>query len=565
MTHTLPSRLHPAGDPAATLVGVEGLGVSYEIASRDAPVHALRDVSFTIRPGEVVAIVGESGSGKSTLAASLVGLLARNARIDDGRVLLDGTDVTRLPESGWRHVRGVRIGFIPQDPGQSFNPVRRVGEQVVEALTVHGVPRREALGRVSRILADVGLADVERVARGFPHELSGGMRQRVLIGIALANNPPLVIADEPTSALDVTVQRQVLDHLARLTRERNTAVLLITHDLGVAFDRADRVIVMQHGRIVETGPAQRLFDNPAHAYTRQLLDAAPGLRRQGALAATPRRAPRPQRPGEPEVILRVSNLAKRFDGGGTAGDRPAVGGISFDVARFGTTSIVGESGSGKSTTARMVLGLETPTGGEVLFEGRAVAAHSRQERRAFRRRVQVVYQNPYASLDPRFTLERIIAEPLHAFRIGTRQSRRERAAELIEAVGLSTAQLSALPAELSGGQRQRVAIARALAIEPELVVLDEPVSALDVSVQAQILALLDRLQRDLGLTYLFISHDLAVVRQISDHVIVLRHGRIVEQGAAETIFGNPAESYTRALLGDTPGQHYLAARQLTVA
>lgn len=548
--------LHPAADTANHPVHVEGLDVIYRLAGRDQPVHALDGVHLDIKPGEVVAVVGESGSGKSTLAAALVGLLASNATIRAGRVLLEGEDVTRHDERTWQRIRGGRIGFIPQDPGQSFNPVRRIGEQVVEAQTVHGVPRREAQARVPQILREVGLEDVERIARSFPHELSGGMRQRVLIGIALANNPPLVIADEPTSALDVTVQRQVLDHMAKLTRERNTAVLLITHDLGVAFDRADRVIVMQQGRLVETGPARVLFEQPSHPYTRQLLRAAPGLREEADLPV--RNNPRWNTGDAP---LRIANLVKRFTSGGTAGDRPAVDDISFDVGRYGTTSIVGESGSGKSTTARMVLGLEKPGSGEVLFDGKPVARQSHAERRDFRRRVQVVYQNPYASLDPRFTLERIITEPLDAFGIGDRASRRDRAAELLDAVGLPTSRLTSLPAELSGGQRQRVAIARALAIRPEIVVLDEPVSALDVSVQEQILGLLDRLQRGLGLTYLFISHDLAVVRQISDHVVVLQRGRIVEQGPTEEIFANPQQSYTRALLGDTPGHEYLEKRQ----
>ena len=530
---------HPSGGAPAVLA-LTDLNVAYRDGATGAWREAVTDVSLSLQPGEIVALVGESGSGKSTTAAALIGLLPDNAQRRGGSIQLEGVELAGAPESTWQGLRGRRIGFVPQDPGLSLDPVRRIGKQLEEALTIHGVPKAEARRRVPGILADVGLTDVERVARSFPHELSGGMRQRVLIGMAVAHEPALIIADEPTSALDVTVQRQVLDHLEALVRRKGIAVLLITHDLGVAFDRADRVAVMQGGRIVETGAARELRDRPAHPYTQTLLAAAPGLRRGAVLAE-------PARPAAHAPILVVEGLTKRF------GDVQAVDGVSFHVPRHGTTSLVGESGSGKSTTSRMALCLERPTAGRVWFDGRDVTRLTRSQLQDFRRRVQVVYQNPYASLNPRFTLEAIITEPLRAFGLGDGASRRQRAADLLQAVELSPDLLDSRPARLSGGQRQRVAIARALAIEPELVVLDEPVSALDVSVQARILALLQRLQAELGVSYLFVSHDLAVVRQISDHVVVLRRGQVAEQGPVEQVFEHPAHPYTQALLGDTPG------------
>lgn len=528
------------------VLALRELNVAYRDGATGAWRNAVTDVSLAIQPGEIVALVGESGSGKSTTAAALIGLLPDNARRLGGSAALEGHELADAPESVWQGLRGRRIGFVPQDPGLSLDPVRRIGKQLEEALTVHGVPLAEARRRVPGILADVGLSDVERVARSFPHELSGGMRQRVLIGMAVAHEPALIIADEPTSALDVTVQRQVLDHLEALVRRKGIAVLLITHDLGVAFDRADRVVVMQGGRIVEAGAARQLRDHPRHPYTRTLLAAAPGLKRDGFHfqgARPPVQAP----------LLVVEGLQKRF------GDVLAVDGVSFHVPRHGTTSLVGESGSGKSTTSRMALCLERPTAGRVLFDGRDVTRLTRSQLQDFRRRVQVVYQNPYASLNPRFTLEAIITEPLRAFDLGNGASRRSRAAELLQAVELNPDLLDSRPARLSGGQRQRVAIARALAIEPELLVLDEPVSALDVSVQARILALLQRLQAELGVSYLFVSHDLAVVRQISDHVVVLRRGQVAEQGPVEQVFEAPRHPYTQALLGDTPGGRHARA------
>jgi peptide/nickel transport system ATP-binding protein len=539
---------------AQELLRIEGLHIDYERRGGRGTVHAVAGLDIRLAPGEVLAIVGESGSGKSTLACALAGLLAGNARIAAGSIRYAGREVTHATEKTWQGLRGGSIGFVPQDPGLSLDPVKRIGEQIVEAMTVHGIPARQARARVAEILQSVGLADHERVARAYPHELSGGMRQRILIGIALANEPALVIADEPTSALDVTVQRQVLDHLEQLTRRRGIAVLLITHDLGVALDRADRVVVMQQGRIVEAGPVREVFARPGHAYTRKLMAAAPGLNAAPAAASAARRHARLDLAAEP--ILRVQDLVKDFRRGQRGSGHAAVGGVSFSVPRHGTTAIVGESGSGKSTTARLLLCLDEPSAGSIHFDGRDVTHLKRGALRDFRRRVQVVYQNPYTSLDPRFTIEAIIAEPLRAFGIGDSRTRRARAAELLESVELSATLLQSRPAELSGGQRQRVAIARALAIAPELLVLDEPVSALDVSVQAQVLSLLARLQLELGVSYLFISHDLAVVRQIADFVVVLQAGQVVEQGPAARLFDAPQAAYTRELLNDTPGRRH---------
>lgn len=535
------------------LLTIDKLSIDYHGAQ--GPQPGVRDLDLQVRRGEFVAIVGESGSGKSTTAAALIGLLADNARISQGRIDFAGHPLHALDERTWRRLRGTRIGFVPQDPGLSLDPVKRIGAQVSEALTVHGVPRREAQARSLEMLAQVGLRDVERLARRYPHELSGGMRQRVLIAIAMVNRPELIIADEPTSALDVSVQRQVLDHLQALAEERQIAVLLITHDLGVAMDRAERVIVMQHGRIVESGNTRQIFLQPHHPYTRQLLDAAPSLRQ-----AQPGQRPTAR---DSAPLLSVSGLGKQF--AGSPGAPAAVADVSFELARGTTVSLVGESGSGKSTTARMILRLETPSAGTVLYAGDDVHRKDALGLRQYRRRVQVVYQNPYASLDPRFTLEQIISEPLRAFAIGDRQSQRRRASDLLARVGLSVGLLDSRPEQLSGGQRQRVAIARALAVEPELLVLDEPLSALDASVQRQILELLAELQRELGLSYLFISHDLAVVRQISDQVVVMQAGRVVEQGPGEQVFGNPASEYTRRLLEDVPGRRYVDSLAFLVA
>ncbi|MDT0142495.1 ABC transporter ATP-binding protein [Microbacterium sp. PRC9] len=530
------------------LLEVSNLSVSYTLGGESRP--AVRDVSFTVDRGEVVAIVGESGSGKSTTAHAVIRLLASNASVDAGSIVFDGTDLTGLSRRAWREVRGRAIGLIPQDPTTSLNPVKRVGRQVGEPLVIHGLAtRRGADAQAVELLRLAGIGEPEARARQFPHQFSGGMKQRALIATALAAEPKLVIADEPTSALDVTVQKQILDHIDTLASTLGTAVLLITHDLGVAADRADRIIVMQNGEIVETGTARQVLENPQHPYTRALIAAAPGLR-----GGTPRVSERPLRT-EPDAatpaLLEVTGLRKEFPLPGRE-KLLAVDDVTFRIDRGETLAIVGESGSGKSTTARLALRLEKPSAGSIRFDGDDLVAASREELRALRRRFQLVYQSPFASLDPRFTIAEVIDEPLRAFGVD-KAERARRVRELIDQVALPASTASRRPAELSGGQRQRVAIARALALRPDLVVLDEAVSALDVSVQAQILDLLAAVQRDVGVSYLFISHDLAVVREISDRVAVMQHGRIVEQGSTAQVLGAPREEYTRRLIEAIPG------------
>ncbi|MFI2228848.1 dipeptide ABC transporter ATP-binding protein [Nocardia testacea] len=526
------------GDP---LLQVEDLVVEYRTAA--ASTTAVDGISLTIGTGETVAVVGESGSGKSSLAHAVIGLLSGAGAITAGSVTFAGERLDRLPARGWRRIRGARIGFVPQDPAVSLNPVLRIGDQVAETLRIHGrADRRTAHTEAVRILAEAGIDRPALRARQFPQDLSGGQRQRVLIGIALACGPGLVIADEPTSALDVTVQRRILDHLAGRTAESGTAVLLITHDLGVAADRADRIVVMRHGRIVESGTAAEVFTEPRHEYTRRLLAAASGTGRPRRPDRTPAAAP----------LLSARGLHKTFRVGRGA-TLPAVADVSLTVDRGETLAIVGESGSGKSTTARIIARLEKPDRGTVEFDGTDISGLRGARLREWRRRVQIVYQNPYASLNPKLTVGAIVAEPLRAFGIGDRPARAARVAELLDQVALPDSAARRRPGELSGGQRQRVAIARALALRPDLVILDEPVSALDVSVQEQILTLLDALQAELSLSYLFVSHDLAVVRGMSDRVAVMRAGRIVETGRTAEIFEAPRHEFTRELLLAVPG------------
>ncbi|KRC59422.1 ABC transporter ATP-binding protein [Agromyces sp. Root81] len=527
-------------------------GLSIAFRSGGELTTAVNDVSIDVAAGETVAIVGESGSGKSTTAAAINRLLPENGVITAGSIRFEGREITELGENELVKLRGAGIGLVPQDPMSNLNPLMRVGEQIGEALEVHGYGTGDTVrARVIELLELVGIPDPEQRSRQYPHEFSGGMRQRALIAMGLACQPRLLIADEPTSALDVTVQRRILDQLDQLTGEMGTAVFLITHDLALAAERADRIVVMFRGSIVETGTSQEVLENPQHEYTKQLLAAAPSL--------ASRREPLPIRGGDIDArpLVEVTDLRKEFHLRSPKAGEPttftAVDGVSFTIPRGKTVSIVGESGSGKSTTANLVLGLEQITSGRISFDGTDLTKLKRRELFAFRRRVQPVFQNPYASLDPRYTVEESIAEPLKVHRIGNAASRRKRIAELLEQVALPVAMASRLPHELSGGQRQRVAIARALALEPELVVLDEAVSALDVLVQAQILELLAGLQARLGLSYLFISHDLAVVRMISDEVHVMQRGRIVESGTPEQIFDDPQDPYTRELLAAIPG------------
>ncbi|MFI1051848.1 dipeptide ABC transporter ATP-binding protein [Streptomyces griseoruber] len=544
------------------LLEIRGLSVSYR--TRGGPVAAVRGVDLDVWPGQVTAVVGESGSGKSTTAHAITRLLPGNGGIDAGTVRFGRHDLATLSEPELRTVRGRRIGLVPQDPTVSLNPVKRVGEQVAEVLRIHGLAtRRSAPAEAIAVLDRAGLTDAAVRARQYPHELSGGMRQRVLIAIAIAAQPELIIADEPTSALDVTVQRVILDRLQRLTEESGTAILLVTHDLGVAADRAKSLVVMSQGKVVEAGPTRDILADPRHEYTRHLLASAPSLTTARHRTAAP--APK----ADTTPLVDVRNLVKEFRLPRT-GEGPrtlrAVDDVSFTLHRGRTLALVGESGSGKSTTARLVLRLTDASAGHVLFDGTDITTARGARARELRRRAQLVYQNPYASLDPRFSVGEVITEPLRAFKVGDRASRLARARELLDRVALPAAMLERRPAELSGGQRQRVAIARALALSPDLVVCDEPVSALDVSVQAQVLDLLTELQADTGVAYLFVSHDLAVVRHIAHQVAVMRAGRVVETGPPEELFTRPRHEYTRALLAAIPGGRVLSpAAEITTS
>ncbi|MCF5632094.1 dipeptide ABC transporter ATP-binding protein, partial [Pseudomonas syringae] len=487
------------------LIDIRHLSVAYRF---DGQVNqAVRNVSFQVAKGETVAIVGESGSGKSTMANAILGLLPDNATITRGELQVDGHDLSHASEREKRRIRGSVIGLVPQDPMVSLNPTLRVGRQIAEALLqAHGGRYPTVDADVLELLQHVGLDKPVLRARQYPHELSGGMRQRVLIAIALAGNPRLIIADEPTSALDVTVQRKILDHLQRLVAERGISLLIITHDLGVAADRADRVLVMNKGELVEHGTPEQILVNPGHAYTRALIAAAPAFGQRKSPVA-----PRPVLAND-TPLLTLSNISKTYRLPYVKGEEAefqALQDVSFKVFPGQTLAIVGESGSGKSTALRIALGLEKPTQGRVLLENRDITDLGWREFRPLRRRIQLVQQNPFAALDPRFTLFESIVEPLVSFGLLKGRELEQAARQLIERVHLPVAYLDRLPRELSGGQRQRVAIARALALQPDLLLLDEPVSALDVSVQAQILDLLVELQAESGIAYVLVSHDLA--------------------------------------------------------
>ena len=544
-----PSTTIPAA-AAAPLLEVQDLVIAYRDhgGQEQRVVHGL---SFSVAPGEVVALVGESGSGKTTTAQAVIGLLADNGRREQGSIRLQGTEVSDWSAARWNSIRGRVLSLVPQDPTTSLNPVRTVGDQVGEVLRIHGLRDRAAIeARVIDLLTRVGLSQPALRARQYPHELSGGMRQRVLIAIAIALRPALIIADEPTSALDVTVQRRILDLIDELRRETGTAVLLVTHDLGVAADRAHRLIVMQGGRIQEQGPTLELLRNPQSAYTRRLLSDAPSL------TPAPRRtAPATAAAATEDWAIEVEDLVHDFQAPGRGrGVFRAVDGLSLRLRRGSTHAIVGESGSGKTTTIRDIVGLGRPTSGRIRIAGTELTGLRGEALRQLRRKVQLVYQNPFSSLDPRQRVFDIIEEPLLNFEPLPAQERRQRVLDMLERVGLPAAVLERRPHALSGGQRQRVAIARALVLQPEVVVLDEAVSALDVTVQAQILALLAQLQQDLGLSYLFISHDLAVVRQIADTVSVLRAGKVVDAGSVEDVFLRPTSDYTRELMDAIPGK-----------
>ncbi|AEK35515.1 dipeptide ABC transporter ATP-binding protein [Corynebacterium variabile] len=547
-------------DHAAPLLEIRDLAVTYR--TRRGGVPAVKNVSVTVERGTVTAIVGESGSGKSTSAMATLGLLPGNAEVS-GTIKLDGRLTTNLSEREWRSIRGTRVGLIPQDPNNSLNPVKTIGASVGEGLRI--APKAVRLSASARkkkvldLLEQVGIDNPEVRYDQYPHQLSGGMKQRALIAAAVATEPELIIADEPTSALDVTVQRTILDLLDRMRTELDLGILFITHDLAVAGDRADQLVVMQGGEVKEHGPTDRILTDPHDPYTRRLLSDAPSL-----VSAVEQSTYRPGPAPDATALLTVDTLRREFGGG----DDPfvAVDDVSFTVAAGTTHAIVGESGSGKSTLARMITAFQEPTSGTVTLDDLRIdefGTFSKVGRRDLRRRVQMVYQNPFSSLDPRQTVGKILAEPLRNLTDLSKTQIREKVEAILDRVALGSGAGSVSgdvaqrrPAELSGGQRQRVAIARALILDPELVVLDEAVSALDVTVQAQILSLLDELQRDLGLTYLFISHDLSVVREISDTVTVMSHGRQVESGLTSEIFEHPQDEFTEKLLDAIPGHRY---------
>ncbi len=523
------------------LLDVQNLSVSYFDNGRWNEVT--HNVSFTLESGEALALVGESGSGKTTTAQAILGLLQQNARIETGKILLNGEDLGRFSKSRLEALRGKVMSLIPQDPSSSLDPLMKIGNQIGEIFRIHkACPPRQIKSRVVELLREVGLDEPELRAEQYPHELSGGMRQRVLIAIAIALKPQLIIADEPTSALDVTVQKRILDLIDDIRLNSGASLLMVTHDLGVASDRADKIIVMNGGRVEEAGESQIVLSSPQQDYTKKLVANDPSL----TLVS-----PRPKRSGDGKTIVEVKNLV--IDYAGKQSFR-AVDDLSFKVNRGTTHAIVGESGSGKTSTIRALCGFIRPGGGTITIDGSDMMHLKGEELRNFRRRIQLVSQNPFGSLDPHYTIGKIIEEPLLNYPHENKEVRRARVLELIDQVELPKTVFDRLPRGLSGGQRQRVAIARALVLNPEIVVLDEAVSALDVTVQAQILALLERLQNDYNLTYIFVSHDLSVVRQISDSVTVLKHGHEVESGKVEEIFTHPRETYTRELIAAIPGK-----------
>lgn len=567
MSTTTSPRTDGAGavGSAQPLLEIRDLEITFQTSS--GPVKGVRKADLEVYPGETVAIVGESGSGKSTTAMSIAHLLPKNGGITRGQVLFEGRDITHVSEKQIRALRGDQLGLVPQDPMSNLNPLWKVGSQITEALAANGIAKGAAAKqRAVELLEEAGLPDAKRRAGQYPHEYSGGMKQRALIAMGLAARPKLLIADEPTSALDVTVQQQILDHLDTLTGELGVAVLLITHDLGLAAERAQHLVVMYKGQVVESGPALEILQSPQHPYTKRLIAAAPSLASRRLVSVAEREEVREQAQehavGQSSEqangpIIEARNLTKVFPIRGSVPWRTtpftAVDDISFSLERGTTTAIVGESGSGKSTVAQMVLKLLQPTSGRVLFEGKDVTTYKGSALKTLRRRVQPIFQNPYGTLDPMYSIFSTIEEPMRLHGIGDAKSREAKVRDLLDKVALPAAMMRRFPNELSGGQRQRVAIARALALDPEVVVCDEAVSALDVLVQDQVLHLLNDLQAELGLSYLFITHDLAVVRQIADRTLVMEKGKLVEQGSTDEVFHSPQQDYTRRLLAAIPG------------
>lgn len=558
--------------------------------TRAGTTRAVDDVSFSIDKKEIVGVVGESGSGKSVTCHTMLGLLPQPpAKVEGGSVTFDGQELIGLPPPLLRAIRGKRISMVFQDPMSCLNPYLRIIDQVAEPILIHEkVSREQAESRAIEMMKKVGIRDAEQRARSYPHEFSGGMRQRVMIAMSLATNPDLLLADEPTTALDVTVQARILKILRDLRDDLGIAVLFVTHDLGVVADVADRVVVMYRGKIVEQGKVREIFQNPSHPYVKGLLACRPTLetkyrilptvddflnteesedgpilseRRDAAQRlATLEKKPSSDKRDEvsPELLLKVKGISVHFHSGGGFLGKPretvkAVNEVDLDIPKGRTLGLVGESGCGKTTLGRTILRLQQPTAGSIQYDGKELIGLTQSDMLEYRKRMQIIFQDPYASLNPRQTIEQTLIEPLLVHKIGSnREDRRDRVVSLLEEVGLGSEFLLRYPHEFSGGQRQRISVARALAVEPEFVVCDECVSAMDVSVQAQVLNLLRELQDKRKLTYLFISHDLSVVKFMSDEIAVMRQGRIEEFGSANEVYENPQSDYTRELLEAVP-------------
>jgi peptide/nickel transport system ATP-binding protein len=560
-----------------SLLSVRNLIVDFHTS--EGVTRAVNNVSFDIPQGKTIGIVGESGSGKSVTSLAIMGLLQKPAaKIPQGEIFFNGQDILKYNDSQMRAIRGNDISMIFQEPMTSLNPVFKVGDQIAETLRVHKkLSKKEAWARAVELMNQVGIPNPSVKAHAYPHEMSGGQKQRVMIAMAIACEPKLLIADEPTTALDVTIQKQVLDLLFNLQREYNMSMLFITHDLGVIGDIADDVVVMYRSNVVEQNQAQAIFTGPAHPYTKGLLACRPKL------GANPRRlltvsdfmteegvektvpAERIQvfdKESEvkvsDEILLEVRDLVTQFPikgglFGGVVDHVKAVDGVSFKIKKGQTLGLVGESGCGKTTLGRSILRLVEPTSGQIIYGGKDITKVGAEELRLLRRKMQIIFQDPYSSLNPRMTVSEILTEPLNIHKVGSsRKERLDMARALIERVGLKSAQMNRYPHEFSGGQRQRICIARSLMLNPEFVICDESVSALDVSIQAQVLNLLLDLQQEFGLTYIFISHDLSVVNFIADEVGVMNGGKIIEMGKANQIYQNPKEAYTQALLSAIP-------------
>ena len=558
--------------------------------TRAGTTRAVDDVSFSIDKKEIVGVVGESGSGKSVTCHTMLGLLPQPpAKVEGGSVTFDGQELIGLPPPLLRAIRGKRISMVFQDPMSCLNPYLRIIDQVAEPILIHEkVSREQAESRAIEMMKKVGIRDAEQRARSYPHEFSGGMRQRVMIAMSLATNPDLLLADEPTTALDVTVQARILKILRDLRDDLGIAVLFVTHDLGVVADVADRVVVMYRGKIVEQGKVREIFQNPSHPYVKGLLACRPTLETKYRILPTvddflnteesedgPILSERPdaaqrlatleKKPSSdkrdevsPELLLKVKGISVHFHSGGGFLGKPretvkAVNEVDLDIPKGRTLGLVGESGCGKTTLGRAILRLQQPTAGSIQYDGKELIGLTQSDMLEYRKRMQIIFQDPYASLNPRQTIEQTLIEPLLVHKIGSnREDRRDRVVSLLEEVGLGSEFLLRYPHEFSGGQRQRISVARALAVEPEFVVCDECVSAMDVSVQAQVLNLLRELQDKRKLTYLFISHDLSVVKFMSDEIAVMRQGRIEEFGSANEVYENPQSDYTRELLEAVP-------------